>query len=209
MEESVSDRRRSYCREYARRRMQDPEYRAKHAANERRRRAEGKVNDSEWRKAWRAANPDKFREIQRKASKKYAAANPDKGRARRAKFRAENPTYFADRREIARKQEKAYRDRRRIARPEFRAWRKRRVAKAGVVLTIQIVSLDCGVCFHQLRPDLSHPHPLSTSVGHEPPLSVVAREGWTVIVERPEHLQCNLSKGERQDCELVGHAAMA
>lgn len=180
-----------------------PEQRARHAANQRRYRAEGRVNDAEWRRAWRAANADKVREINRKAGRKYAAANPDKERARREKFRAENPDYWMARRDKGREYERRYRS----AHPDVRSWRRRKIAKAGVVFVIAIESEVCGVCGDPLNLEARHPDPLATSVGHEPPLAVAQREGWTVVAERPEHLRCNLRKGDRPDYLLALHTA--
>lgn len=41
------------------------------------------------------------------------------------------------------------------------------------------------------------------SVGHEPPLSVAARDGWLIIAERPEHFLCNMRKGVRDDATFL------
>lgn len=167
-----------------------PEQLARHAAIMRQRRADGLVHDQEWRKAWREANPETVRETNRKASRKYAESNPDKEAARRARFKAENPTYWSDRRDEGREYENKW-----------------RTGKAGVILRIRAFADECGVCSEALHPDLRHPDPLSTTIGHEPPLSVAAREGWLVVTERYEHLRCNLRKGTRMDCEMRGHAA--
>lgn len=202
-DEERAERRRAYHREWARKRMQDPEYRARHAERERQRRAAGKVDDAEWRRAWRAAHPDAVRAIQRRAVRKYAAANPEKERERRARFRAENPDYWRDRRDKGREYERAYRERH----PDVRSWRRRKVARAGILLVVKVEATECGICLRPLEPDRSHPDPLATTIGHEPPLAVAAREGWTVAVERPEHLGCNLWKGARPDAELPAHAA--
>lgn len=201
--EERAERRRIYCRDWARKRREDPAVRAQNAARERQRRAEGKVDDAEWRKAWRAAHPETVRESNRRAAKKYAAANPEKERARRERFRAENPDYWRERRDKGREYERAYRERH----PEMRSWRSRKVAKAGIILVVKVDATECGVCQESLQPERTHPDPLATTVGHEPPLTVAARDGWTVVAERPEHLGCNLRKGVRTDAELGAHAA--
>jgi hypothetical protein len=56
--------------------------------------------------------------------------------------------------------------------------------------------------FQFFNPARRHPDPLFTTIGHEPPLAVAAREGWSVITERPEHLACNLQKGVQDDAML-------
>ena len=72
---------------------------------------------------------------------------------------------------------------------------KRRAAKAGVLLTVKVESDVCGVCQRPLDGDVS--------IGHEPPLAVARREGWSIVCERPEHLGCNVSKRDRLDTELA------
>lgn len=76
----------------------------------------------------------------------------------------------------------------------------------GVLLIVAVDAGHCGVCLAPLT-DARYPHPLSTTVGHEPPIAAAARDGWRVVAERPEHWSCNLSKGARTDAELVGLAA--
>jgi hypothetical protein len=176
---------------------------AQHAAAMRRYRAEGRIDDREWRAAWRAAHPDAVKAMsQRKAAKHYAT-HREAELERSAKYFAEHPTYRQERRERAREQERAYR----LRHPEVRSDRRRRLSRAGILLTITVANEQCGVCLGPLFPELRHPDPLSTSVGHEPPLILAQRQGWTAVVERPEHLRCNLAKGERPDGEH--HAAVA
>lgn len=203
MTRPLTDEQRAAARERNRRYRERhrERYLKEHREAMRRLRAEGRINDTEWRKAWRAANPDKVTAMNRRASRKYAAAHPEEERERRKRFREANPDYGRARREIAREQERAYRQRN----PHMRPWRRRRLAKAGILLVINVSSTECGVCFEPLT-DLPYPDPMATSIGHEPPLIIAQREGWTTVVERPEHLICNLRKGERTDCD---HAATA
>jgi len=70
-----------------------------------------------------------------------------------------------------------------------------------LLLVVRVEADYCGVCFGALTTEAA-PHPLSTEIGHEPPLAVVMREGWRIAVERPEHRGCNRSKGDKLDCEL-------
>jgi hypothetical protein len=81
--------------------------------------------------------------------------------------------------------------------------RRRMVYKAGVVLTIKVKSDVCGVCQGPLSPTADRWDPLFTTVGHEPPITIAARDGWQVITERPEHWRCNFLKGTRLDTELA------
>jgi hypothetical protein len=176
-------------------------YLALHADAMRRFRAKHPGHDNEWRREWRAANPEKVQEINRKAAKKYYAANRSQENERSRQWRADHPDYFKDRRDKGRDYERRYRE----ANPNRRPWQKRRMAKAGIILVVKVDSADCGVCFTPLI-DVPYPDPQATTVGHEPPLSVAIREGWRIIVERPEHLRCNLQKGSRMDYELPIHA---
>lgn len=57
---------------------------------------------------------------------------------------------------------------------------------------------SCGVCRLPLVPDAPRRSRLMTTVGHEPPIS----RALLYTVERPEHLHCNWSKGNRLDSEL-------
>lgn len=79
--------------------------------------------------------------------------------------------------------------------------RRRRSAKAGILMVVKVDAAECGVCQRPLTDERS-PHPLSTEIGHEPPLKVAKRDGWGVIVERPEHRHCNRRKSDRTDAEL-------
>jgi hypothetical protein len=196
-QETPAERKQRLARERGRRwRERNRErYLAQHAAAERRRRAAGKVDDREWRKAWRAAHPDAVAAMSRRKTAKHYAAHRDEELARSARFFAANPTYRQDRRERACEQERAYRARH----PEMRSDRRRRVAKAGIALVIRVDADHCGVCLGPLIEERRHPDPLATSVGHEPPLVIAKRDGWLVVVERPEHLRCNLQKGDRPD----------
>jgi hypothetical protein len=78
---------------------------------------------------------------------------------------------------------------------------RRRTTRLGVALVIRLNDDLCGVCLAPLTVE-AWPSPLATTIGHEPPLSIVRREGWTVVVERPEHLICNQRKSGRLDAEL-------
>jgi hypothetical protein len=80
---------------------------------------------------------------------------------------------------------------------------RRKERQAGILLTVKVESDICGVCLEPLT-EFKHPHPLSTSLGHEPPLSVAKRDGWLIITERPEHFRCNVIKGARTDVEMIG-----
>lgn len=167
----------------------------------RRYRAEGRIDDREWRDAWRAAHPDAVKAMSKRKAAKHYATHRDEELARSAAYFAAHPTYRQERRERARQQERTYRERH----PGIRSDRRRRVAMAGIALVVHVEADHCGVCLGPLAPDLRHPDPLSTSVGHEPPLAVAQRDGWIVVAERPEHLLCNLRKGERVDDQT--HAA--
>ena len=78
---------------------------------------------------------------------------------------------------------------------------RRKALKNGVLLRVQVASEVCGVCQQALTTE-SYPDPLSTTLGHEPPLARAAQDGWLVIAERPEHLRCNLRKHAKLDCEM-------
>jgi len=174
--------------------MPPEERRRRHAESERRRRAAGKVNDTAWRRAWRAANPDKVREINERARRKYVEANRDAERMRSRRFFDEHPTYRSEHRDEAREAERRYRERH----PGRRPWIRRRTTRVGVLLVVGVDASECGTCLAPLN-DVAYPHPMATTVGHEPPLAVAARDGWLVVAERPEHLRCNLRKGDRLD----------
>lgn len=93
---------------------------------------------------------------------------------------------------------KAIEDRRAERRRTKRLKHQRAAIEAGAILVVAIDSDHCGVCQEPLT-NRCYPDPLSTSVGHEPPLAYVAANGWRVIATRPEHLRCNLRKGDRPD----------
>jgi hypothetical protein len=79
--------------------------------------------------------------------------------------------------------------------------RRRRALRAGIVLTVKVTADECGICQKPLT-DRPFPDPMSTTIGHEPPVTVAAREGWTVIAERPEHWMCNRRKWAKYDYEM-------
>lgn len=126
-------------------------------------------------KAWNEANPEGRLEIARR----WVAENPEKRREATRRYRRAHPDH-------------ARNDRRR-----------RRVIKAGVLMTIRVQSETCALCDRPIDMTLPHPDPMSFTVGHEPPLAIVKRDGWKVVVERPEHFGCNLRKGTRQDGEAA------
>lgn len=76
-------------------------------------------------------------------------------------------------------------------------WARFRTRKAGLI-PVYIEADFCLVCGFPLVSDLRYPHPLSTSVGHEPPIS----RARYFISQRPEHLVCNAMKGTWLDGEL-------
>jgi len=78
---------------------------------------------------------------------------------------------------------------------------RRRSRAAGATLVIRSSGGDCGVC-SQLLTDARWPDPKATTIGHEPPLSRLAALGHPPVLERPEHLICNLRKGTRTVQEL-------
>ena len=90
----------------------------------------------------------------------------------------------------------------------LRARLGRQAAQAGILLRVQVEADYCGVCLQALTAEI-WPHPLSTTVGHEPPLSVAKRDGWKVVTERPEHWMCNEWKRARTDAECTGRAWQA
>lgn len=80
---------------------------------------------------------------------------------------------------------------------------RRRVSLAGVVLVVDGREDVCSLCREPLDFMLRFPDPMFVSIGHEPPLAVVAAEGWLVVCERFEHLVCNMRKGPRTDGDLT------
>lgn len=77
---------------------------------------------------------------------------------------------------------------------------RRKARKAGV-RRVRVQASTCGVCLGPLIPALEWPHPMATTVGHEPPLS--RAEIGSVVIERPEHWSCNVRKGTRTDLEMA------
>lgn len=151
-----------------------------------------------WRQStidWRTAHPERTLELGRRGRRRAVEKNPQHvaalGRAWRIAntervknafdaWTAANPDRYAD---LLRKRNL-----------------RRKARKAGVV-AVRVQSDVCGVCSGPLIAGLQWPHPLSTTVGHEPPLSRAPR-GSTVI-ERPEHWSCNMHKGTRTDEEMA------
>jgi hypothetical protein len=131
------------------------------------------------KRAWSAANRGRKRE----ADNAWVKRNPGRSTERYRTWRAANPGRALGLR---------------------RAGRLARAArKAGVLLVVKVDADHCGVCLAPLTGE-TWPHPMSTTVGHEPPLSVAERDGWLVVAERPEHWSCNQAKGARTDAELRG-----
>jgi hypothetical protein len=80
---------------------------------------------------------------------------------------------------------------------------RRKARKAGILLVVRVQADYCGVCLGPLVQQAAWPDNRATTVGHEPPLAVAAREGWRVVAERPEHFVCNRRKWARTDAEMV------
>jgi len=122
---------------------------------------------------WRERNPHWFSE--------YQSANADRIRERGTRWKSANPDKVRD------------------------SVRMRRVRKAGVTKTIRFDSDICSVptCQTLLVPGVKFPHPMSTTIGHEPPLSRLSELGVTTVTERPEHWICNQHKSARLDSELL------
>lgn len=80
----------------------------------------------------------------------------------------------------------------------------RRARKAGVVFTIHLRSIWCGVCRGPLDPDQKRPaggraNDLATTSGHgRTPL----HRAPLIAYARPEHWICNQKMGRRSDAEL-------
>ena len=118
------------------------------------------------------------REERRAALRAYEAANKERVRARRAAWFAAHPG-------------------------ARHAWRdRRRAAEAGIALVVKVASDECGVCLQPLTSE-PYPHPMSTTIGHEPPISRAAKEGWLIVTQRPEHWACNSRKAAKLDCEVA------
>lgn len=116
-------------------------------------------------------------EQRRANSARWARNNPERSRAYAAKYRRLHPeVVLADE-------------------------HRRRVRKAGLLMVVRVESDVCGICQRPLV-DRPYPDPMSTSVGHEPPLAYCAQNGWLVTAERPEHLICNQRKRTRLDIEI-------
>lgn len=78
---------------------------------------------------------------------------------------------------------------------------ERRATRAGVLMIVRVESDVCGVCYEPLT-NAPFPDPMSTTTGHEPPLSVVRKDGWRIVCERPEHWKCNSTKADRMDTDV-------
>lgn len=124
---------------------------------------------------------------------KWVEANPERSRAIKRRWLEKNPGL---RKEVVRRS-------RVKAGSRYPEQVRRRARKAGILLTVKVESDCCGVCSESLSVGLVYPDPQATTVGHEPPLAVATRDGWTVVVERPEHAVCNWRKGIRTDAEMV------
>lgn len=173
--------------------------------------AEKRISSSRWRKA----NAERVRENKRR----YRDANLDRVREQERSYRAAHPEQYRDyaRASLKRQLEADADAFRRAANERNRRWKKlhpkervaevnrRRAFKKGVLLTVHVESEVCGVCEEPLT-DRQWPDPLATTVGHEPPLAVVAREGWLIVTERPEHFVCNMWKKDRLDMEMEATA---
>lgn len=157
-------------------------------------------------KNWRLAHPQENQEMQRRSYLAHAAERRSKSRERTRLWRALNP-------ERARAATEEWR-RSHGPNPEYwRRWyakhpnvelertRARRRRRAGILLAVRVSSDLCGICQEPLTAR-RFPDPLSTTIGHEPPLAVAAREGWRVITERPEHWACNRRKSDHLDMEM-------
>lgn len=165
--------------------------RARYAANRESERARGAAWAAAhpgYRREWQAANPEKVVAAQAR----YRAAHPERRRAATAKWRAANRESYETAQTLWRE---ANGDRLR------ENVRTRRVRRAAISLVV-VAELDhCGVCLGPLTAEV-WPHPLSTTVGHEPPLARAAADGWRIVVERPEHWSCNQRKWAKLDCEM-------
>lgn len=110
--------------------------------------------------------------------RRWRRANPQRAREANARWAASHPDYIREK------------------------CRLRRVARSSVPFVLTLDLDGCAICGGPLRPEFRAPHPLSSSVGHEPPLAVARRDGWLTVIERPEHLGCNQRKGSRVDADL-------
>lgn len=123
----------------------------------------------------------------------YAVArnkkHPEQARAAQVRWHREHPdrTAAADRRWREKNPDKA------VAKSALRRARKANLEVASLKADV------CGVCRLPLVPDAPRRSRLMTTVGHEPPIS----RALLYSVERPEHLYCNWSKGNRLDSELT------
>lgn len=84
-----------------------------------------------------------------------------------------------------------------------RGYSLRREQKA-LVRAVVVESSKCALCKQTIDFTLRAPHPMSATLGHEPPLSRCKALGVAVVKVRPEHLTCNQWKWNRLDSELVG-----
>jgi len=150
---------------------------------------------------WRATHPGRAEAT----SRAWASANVDRKSETNRIWRKDHPDHnliwrtanqgrFAETTRAWRK-----------AHPELRAEynRARRVRRTGIETVIRMDSTSCALCHMALNPKAVFPDPMSTTIGHEPPLSRLEEMGATMVIERPEHLKCNLIKGSKLDSELV------
>jgi hypothetical protein len=148
------------------------------------------VIDAAYHRARRAANPEAANARSRRS---YAAHREQRTATARARYAiiqaqetARHRVWVAANRDAAR-----------------RIVHRRKATKAGVPFIIRVATDECGVCLRPIDRSLVFPHPMSLSVGHEPPLSVARAEGWSVVCERSEHLSCNVQKGARLDIDAA------
>lgn len=123
-----------------------------------------------WR-AWQEANPERYRETQRRAAER----NADIKRQRAIEWRRANPDRAAEN------------DRRKRAR--------KRGATIGPVDIEALWTGHCGICLLPMDPDLPYPDPLSKSVDHIIPLVRGGTHEQSNL--QYAHLRCNFAKGTR------------
>lgn len=153
------------------------------------------------------ADPERYREYQaayrtthraesRAQSASYRVLHRDEIRTQRAGH------YVANReRERARIADWQARNPERIRAYSTQHNRRRRIDDLSVIV-LQDWSNACGVCGGELVPSARFPSPLSTSIGHEPPIAYARREDSSIITERYEHWGCNRRKGVLPDWEM-------
>lgn len=176
----------------------------------------------EYNRAWRAANRERVRD----QARAWKQANPEKVREHQRAWKArhleqireQRRAYYLRNKEQSRERARAYKQAdpekvREQQRMSSRKWRRthreiarrrenrRETRKAGVLLVVEVQADHCGVCQRPLT-SLPYPDPMSTTVGHEPPLAVACRDGWLIVATRPEHWGCNMRKSDRMDVDL-------